>query len=98
LKNNSAKSANGGARRGAGRPKGSANKFTSDVKAAILAAFEEVGGAAYLVSVARAQPNVFCALLGKLLRTTIAGDPQNPPVLDVRRIEPVVVDSKAFGV
>ena len=98
MKNNPIKSSHGGKGAGAGRPKGSANKFTHDVKSAILAAFDEVGGSRYLADVARNQPGVFCSLLGKVLPTMIAGDPQNQLVLDIRRIERVVVDSKASGV
>jgi hypothetical protein len=65
------------------------------VKRAILAAFDEVGGAKYLADVARSSPSVFCALLGKVLPTMIATDPQNPLVLEIRRIERLVVDPKA---
>lgn len=50
-----------------GRKKGTPNKISADVKNAIECAFEEVGGAAYLVTVARDEPRTFCALLGKLL-------------------------------
>jgi hypothetical protein len=42
----------GGRRSGAGRKKGSPNKLTADVKAAITEAFEEVGGTDYLKTVA----------------------------------------------
>ena len=43
----------GGKRSGAGRKKGAANKITTDVKQAILKAFDEVGGAAWLVALAK---------------------------------------------
>jgi hypothetical protein len=52
---------------GAGRKKGSPNKLTADVKAAIMAAFDEVGGADYLKTVATTDPRTFCTLLGKIL-------------------------------
>jgi hypothetical protein len=55
-----------GERRG-GRQKGSPNKLTADVKAAIQAAFEEAGGKEYLVKLAREDPRTFCALVGKLV-------------------------------
>jgi hypothetical protein len=42
----------GGRRSGAGRKKGSPNRLTADVKAAIMAAFDRVGGAEYLKNVA----------------------------------------------
>ncbi len=37
-----------------------------------MAAFEEVGGAAYLVRVAQEDPKSFATLLGKLLPTEVA--------------------------
>ena len=59
--------AKGGKREGAGRKKGSQNKITMEIKDAIKAAFEEVGGVAYLVEQARENPAVFCGLIGKIL-------------------------------
>jgi len=59
---------------GKGRPKGSVNKITADLKTAILNAFTQVGGEAYLNTVARENPAVFCTLLGKVLPTQITGD------------------------
>jgi hypothetical protein len=55
-----------GERRG-GRQKGTPNKITQDLKAALEGAFNEVGGQAYLAQVARENPQVFCTLLGKIL-------------------------------
>jgi hypothetical protein len=57
--------------RGRGRPKGSRNKVTVELKAAILEAFDTVGGGKYLAGVARADPRTFCALLGRVLPMTI---------------------------
>jgi hypothetical protein len=57
----------GGKRPGAGRKKGTPNKITSDVKAAIIEAFENAGGAEYLTELAKTNPSVFCVLLGKLI-------------------------------
>ena len=56
-----------------GRAKGTPNKVTADVKAAILEAFEMAGGAAYLARIADEKPETFCALLGKVLPMTIGG-------------------------
>lgn len=50
-----------------GRKKGTPNKFSSDIKAAIEQAFDAVGGAEYLTGIARNEPGIFCALLGKVL-------------------------------
>ena len=54
-----------------GRKKGTPNTVTKQVKDAILAAFEEVGGHAYLVEVARSDPRTFLALLGKLIPSEV---------------------------
>lgn len=68
--------------RGKGRPKGSPNKITADLKRAILEAAEAAGGpggtVAYLTVQASANPASFLTLLGKVLPTTIAGDTDNP--------------------
>ena len=77
-------------KRGPGRPKGSPNKITADVKQAILNAFEKVGGKDYLARQANENPVAFMTLLGKVLPTQITGDPDNPVVT---RIETVVVDA-----
>lgn len=58
---------------GPGRPKGVPNKLTADVKAAILEAFQQAGGATYLARIADEKPETFCALLGKVLPMTISG-------------------------
>ena len=55
-----------------GRPQGIPNKLTADVKAAILEAFENAGGASYLLTVAQSSPQVFCALLGKVMPTQVS--------------------------
>lgn len=61
-----------------GRAKGTPNKVTADLKGAILGALHSAGGQAYLERVAQEQPQVFCALLGKVLPTTLATDPDAP--------------------
>src|SRR5262245_4888481 len=56
LKNNARKSTrgkHGGRRSGAGRKKGTPNKLTADVKAAIMEAFCEAGGAEYLRKISK---------------------------------------------
>ena len=54
-------------KRGPGRPKGKQNKVTTELKDAILASFDAVGGQEYLVRVAKDDPKTFCSLLGKVL-------------------------------
>lgn len=79
--------ARGGKREGAGRKKGVPNKTTTQLKEAILGAFDTVGGQKYLVKIAEEDPRTFCTLLGKVLPTTLAGDPDAPvqvvPILNV---------------
>lgn len=70
----------GGARPGSGRPKGVPNKMTADIKAAILEAFKQAGGAQYLLGVAKENPQVFCGLLGKVLPMTVQGDENGGPI------------------
>lgn len=72
-----------------GRAKGTPNKTTALLKDAILQAATDAGGGdlvSYLATQARANPGPFMALLGKVLPTQIAGDPDNPLKL-VTRIE-----------
>lgn len=57
----------GGKREGAGRKEGIPNSTTTELKLAILKAFDEVGGAQYLTQVAKDNPQVFCTLLSKVL-------------------------------
>ena len=64
------------------------NKLTADVKAAIMAAFSEVGGEEYLRSVAYSDPRTFCTLLGKILPTQIAGDPDAPVKVEYSWLAP----------
>ena len=62
----------------------------------ILGALDEAGGQNYLVRMANAQPAAFLALLGKVLPTTLAGDPKNPPRLIVTWLtEPEDIPSEA---
>lgn len=80
---------------GKGRPKGSPNKITADVKRAILEAAEAAGGpggmTAYLTVQASANPAAFMTLLGKVLPLTLAGDDDNPirHVIERRIVRPV---------
>lgn len=61
-----------GERRG-GRQKGVPNKITTDIRTAIQEAFDQAGGVDYLLTVARADPKTFCALIGKVIPTQITG-------------------------
>ena len=71
---------------GKGRPAGSLNKTTALLKDAILKAARDAGDgdmAEYLKQQAIANPGPFMALLGKVLPMQVAGDPENPLVLNV---------------
>ena len=70
--------AKGGKREGSGRKKGVPNKLTTDVRKAIITAFDMVGGAEYLRTLATTDPKAFCALLGKTVPVQVGGDPDNP--------------------
>ena len=61
-----------------GRQKGTPNKMTANVKAAVLEAFDRVGGPAYLEKVAQENPAVFCQLIGKVIPLQVGGDPEQP--------------------
>src|SRR5262249_24943856 len=63
---------------GAGRPKGSLNRTTTQLKEAILGALEAAGGkegsVGYLRRLAIENSSAFASLLGKVLPTTLAAD------------------------
>jgi hypothetical protein len=69
---------NGGARPGAGRPKGSQAKVTVALKEAILRAGEIAGGkeglTGYLVMLARDNSSAYAGLLAKILPSAIAAE------------------------
>ena len=52
---------------GKGRPKGTPNKVTGELKEMILGALDEAGGQKYLVQQAAGNPTAFLALLGRVL-------------------------------
>ena len=62
----------------AGKPKGTLNRITKDLKAAILGALEAAGGeegsVGYLKRLAIENSSAFASLLGKVLPTTLAAD------------------------
>ena len=57
---------------GAGRPKGSKNRTTLQLKEAILNALDKVGGEQYLAKLAIENSSAFASLLGKILPHTLA--------------------------
>jgi len=74
----------------AGKKKGTASKKTIELREMILQALngQKGGGVAYLKQQAQENPTAFMTLLGKVLPTTLASDPENPPSITVTFIEP----------
>lgn len=72
---------------GKGRPKGSPNKLTADVKAMILGALDKAGGETYLLEQAKANPNAFLTLIGKVLPKEVTGADGSPLLPSAIRIE-----------
>ena len=56
-----------GNRASPGRPRGSPNRSTSELKSAILQALDAAGGISYLTKLATSEPKVFATLLLRLL-------------------------------
>lgn len=68
---------------GKGRPKGTPNKVTGEVKAMILEALDNAGGVDYLTSQARDNPKAFLSLVGRVLPLQVTGDADSPLVVQV---------------
>lgn len=69
---------NGGARSGAGRPKGSLDKGNALIRELIVKALDDVGGAQYLAEVAKSHPGAFLTLIGKTMPLQVTGDGGGP--------------------
>ena len=65
-------------RKTGGRTKGTPNKVHAAVKEAIIAAFDKLGGEAYLVKVGESDPRTFCTLLSKVLPMQVTGAGDEP--------------------
>lgn len=68
---------------GPGRPKGSSNKSTAQVKDMIMEALQKAGGVKYLTEQAKQNPKAFLTLVGRVLPLQVGGDPDNPLVVQV---------------
>ena len=77
-------------RKTGGRQKGTPNKVSAQLKEMILGALDDAGGQAYLKRMAEEQPGPFLTLLGKVLPTTLAGEPNAPALIS--RIELVPIE------
>ena len=79
---------------GAGRPPGSLNRTTTQLKEAILGALEAAGGkegsVGYLRRLAVENSSAFASLLGKVLPTTLAADDSNGGRVEFRFVREIV--------
>ena len=77
---------------GPGRPAGSPNKITGDMRAMILQAFEKAGGADWLARQANENPVAFMGLLGKLLPSQVNMDASVTACEHITEIRRTIVD------
>ncbi|MBU2743366.1 hypothetical protein [Acidithiobacillus albertensis] len=79
---------------GPGRPKGSLNKITGNVKSMILGALDDLGGQTWIVEQAKADPRAFLSLLSRILPSEISLDAHitHAPITEIRR---TIVDPRA---
>ena len=66
---------------GQGRPKGTPNRLTADVRAMILAALDKAGGIDYLVAQSERNPAAFLTLVGKVLPLQMTGSNDGPVMI-----------------
>ena len=66
---------------GQGRPKGTPNKITGDLKAMILNALKAEGGEEYLRRASREAMPAFLTLIGKVLPTQVTGEGGGPVMI-----------------
>lgn len=79
---------------GKGRRAGTPNKMTASAKEMIMGALGDLGGQAWLVEQAKAEPKAFLALVARLIPTeaAISADiTNNSPIVEIRR---TVVDPR----
>lgn len=79
-----------------GRQKGTPNKTSADVRDMVLRALNKAGGTDYLARQAEENPGPFMTLVGKVLPTTLAGDPANPIGIEVKSTEQKQAEAKAL--
>ncbi len=78
-------------RKSPGRPKGSPNKITTELKEIILQALDKAGGVNYLHRIAHRHPKVFVSLLEKILPMQVSGAGAGGTHV-VERVMRVIVD------
>lgn len=70
---------------GPGRPKGSPNKISAQLKDMILNALDKAGGEDYLQRQAEENPTAFLSLIGKVLPMQVTGGNGGPIVVELVR-------------
>lgn len=70
---------------GPGRPKGSPNKITSQIKDMIVQALENKGGVEYLEQQADKNPTAFMGLIGKVLPMQVTGEDGGPITVTIKQ-------------
>ena len=79
---------------GPGRPKGSLNKTTLQLREMILLALDKLGGADYLVALGRENSSAYASLLSKVLPSTLsASDSDGGPNVELRFVREIVYPS-----
>jgi len=73
-----------------GRVAGTPNKVTKSLRDMILGALDAAGGQEYLTRQAEKNPAAFMTLLGKVLPTQLAGDPEQPIVFSSERAVQII--------
>ena len=81
----------GGARPGAGRPKGSPNRLSATLKEMILQSLDDVGGREYLARLAIENSSAYSSLLGKVLPSTLAMPESSGGIKEKVTFERVIV-------
>src|SRR5580765_5992653 len=77
-----------------GRPKGSVNRETADIKAMVVGALQAVGGQKYLAARALDCPVAFMGLLGRVLPLQVTGKDGEGLVIDFRWADPPPIESQ----
>ncbi len=81
-----------------GRKAGTPNKYPEEVRLAVMAAFDKLGGVKYLENVGRTNPPVFCMLLGKILPHELAtsGGALKQEVVLLKWMTPEMAQARGF--
>lgn len=66
-----------------GRKPGTPNRSTREVRAALIAAFDELGGVDWLVELGRAYPETFARLLARVVPVEVAAKLETESVVEI---------------